>query len=41
MEIVETNPDFQDLSRLFEIYRDIWTLFEGLQAQKSGQIEKS
>jgi hypothetical protein len=35
---------FQDFTGLFEIYRDISTLsrlFEGLQAQKSQQIEKS
>jgi hypothetical protein len=47
IEIVETNRDcwdFWDLSRLFEIYRDISTLsrlFEVLQDQKSWQIEKS
>jgi len=47
IEIVETNRDcryFQDLSRLFEIYRDISTLlrlFEVLQDQKSRQVEKS
>jgi hypothetical protein len=36
--------DFWDLTRLFEIYPDILTLsrlFEGLQALKSRQIEKS
>ncbi len=47
IEIVETNRDcrdFWDLSRLFEIYRDILTLsrlFEVLNYQKSRQVEKS
>ncbi len=47
IETVKINRDFgdfQDLSRLFKIYRDSWTLlrlFEVLQAQKSWQIEKS
>ena len=47
IEIIETNrdcQDFQDLSRLFKIYRDILTLlrlFEVLQDQKWWQIEKS
>jgi hypothetical protein len=47
IEMVETNrdcQDFQDLSRLFEIYRDISTLsrlFEVLQDQKSRQVKKS
>ena len=50
IKIVEINrdcqdfQDFQDLLRLFEIYRDILTLlrlFEGVQAKKLRQIEKS
>jgi len=47
IKIVKINrdcQDFWDLSRLFKIYQDILTLsrlFEGLQAQKSWQIEKS
>ncbi len=50
IEIVEINQDcgdfwdFWDLSRLFKIYWDILTLsklFEGHQAKKSWQIEKS
>ncbi len=45
VEIYWDCQDFWDLSRLFEIYWDILTLlrlfFEGLQAQKSWQIEKS
>ncbi len=47
VETVEINwdcQDFQDLSRLFKIYRDILTLlwlFEVLQDHKSWQIEKS
>jgi hypothetical protein len=43
IETVKINWDCQHLLRLFEIYWDIWTflrLFEGLQAQKSWQIEK-
>ncbi len=47
IKIVKINrdcQDFRDSSRLFEIYRDILTLlrlFEGVQAKKSWQIEKS
>ncbi len=47
VETVEINRDcryFQDLLRLFKIYRDISTLsrlFEVLQGKKSWQIEKS
>ncbi len=44
VKINQDRQDFQDLSRLFEIYRDISTLlrlFEVLQAQKSWQIEIS
>ena len=44
IEIVETNRDFQDLSRIFEISRhnrDFFKTFSRLQAQKSRQIEKS
>ena len=44
VEINRDCRDFQDLSRLFEIYRDISTLsrlFEVHQGKKSRQIEKS
>ena len=44
IEIVETNRDFRDLSRIFEISRhnlDIIETFSRLQAQRSRQIEKS
>ncbi len=44
IEIVKTNRDFQDLSRIFEISRHNWDFFKTfsrLQAQKSQQIEKS
>ncbi len=44
IEIVETNRDFRDLSRIFEISRhnrDFFKTFLRLQAQKSRQIEKS
>jgi hypothetical protein len=47
IEIVQINQDsqyFQDLSRLLEIYQNILTLlriFEGLQAKKLRQMEKS
>ncbi len=44
IEIVETNRDFQDFSRIFEISRHnrhFFKTFSRLQAQKSRQIEKS
>jgi hypothetical protein len=44
IKIVETNQDFQDLSRIFEISwhnQDFFKTFSRLQAQKSWQIEKS
>ncbi len=44
VETVKTNWDFQECSRLFKINQEMVTLsrlFEGLQVQKSGQIEKS
>ena len=44
IEIVETNRDFRDFSRIFEISRhnrDFFKTFSRLQAQKSWQIEKS
>ena len=44
IEIVETNRDFRDLSRIFEISRhnrDFFKTFSRLHAQKSRQIEKS
>ncbi len=44
IEIVKTNWDFRDLSRIFEISwhnRDFFKTFLRLQAQKSQQIEKS
>ncbi len=46
IEIVETNQDFQDLSRLLRLieisqhYRDFFKTFLRFQAQKSCQIEK-